>query len=133
MVQPLVSPWRAVGSSQEVHTLGAPSAARQAMHSLEAKLAAQSGCSRLLPLSAADLADLTRGIPALRLNPPPATADVANLTRSVSASRQEVLLKHAQRLEAFSAAELLEVPNLAHLLEVPNLANLPSADLLAAP
>ena len=79
----------------------------------------------------------------MRLNPPPATADFANLTRSVSASRQEVLLKHAQRLEAFSAAELLEVPNLAHLLEVPILANLlgvpnlaaylPSTVLLAAP
>ena len=75
------------------------------------------------PLSAADLADLTRGIPALRLNPPSAAADFAELARGVPASRRGVLLKQVERLEAFSAADLLEVPHLA---------DLPSADLLAA-
>ena len=75
-------------------------------------------------------------------DPLSATADFANLIRTVPASRQEVLLKQVERLEAFSAADLLEAPNLAHLLEVPilanllgvpNLAYLPLADLLAPP
>ena len=79
----------------------------------------------------------------MRVNPLSATLEFANLTRSAPASRQEVLLKQVQRLEASSAAELLEAPNLAHLLEVPILANLlgvpnlaaylPSTVLLAAP
>ena len=76
------------------------------------------GCPRLLPPhSAADLAHLTRGFPALRMKPLSATAD------TLAASRQEVLVKQVERLEALSAADLLEVPHLA---------DVPSADLLAA-
>ena len=90
-----MSPWRAVDSPQEADPLETPSAAWQAMHSLEAELGVRSRllppqrmALRMGPLSAADIADLTRGIPALRLNPLSAAADFAELARGVPASRR---------------------------------------------
>ena len=53
----------------------------------------------------------------MRIKPLSATAD------TLAASRQEVLVKQVERLEALSAADLLEVLDLA---------DLPSPDLLAA-
>ena len=101
MVQPLVSPWRAVGSSQEVHTLWGAVGGKAG----DALAGGEIGGSEWVLALAAATEDGTvsvstlgdTGYPRVARESAFSDAGVCNLTRSAPASRQEVLLKQVQK------------------------------------